>query len=182
MSVEYFRPSPLFIGDGEYPDYAHRLDVYTPAEGAIVIVRRRGGDEYVAAGVSQIAPGETIPYARFVYLPEGLGEQSLRAVIIYATDAGLPEVRDWLSPYSDGDVPPPLYVIGNSAYKIGTTEGAERVVVMTTGGRLVGSVVPDELGGAWSMAVPEGVYIVLYYKEGCQPIAHGPYNIQSPDV
>jgi hypothetical protein len=169
MSIDFFQPSPLFVGDGEYPDYAHRLDVYTPAEGAIVIVRRRGDDEYVAAGVSQIHTGDTLPSARFTYLPD-TGAESLRAAVIYPSRDMPAECRDWLSPYQTTSG---QFEVSGVAYSEEPLP-ADFVRLLGADFETIASAIPDGTG-AWSAMIEEGTVYVVAFHDGCNPKGAGSY-------
>ena len=80
-------------------------------------------------------------------------------------------------------VPPPMTPVSARAW-LPTHGGvaATRVVVLrVSDGQVQTSATPDAQG-YWTVNLPDGEYMFLYYKDTCgPPIAHGPYNIVVPE-
>ncbi len=72
----------------------------------------------------------------------------------------------------------PLTAIGNNLTIAGNGAGDSVAIIDATTKTLV-KVVDPATNGDWTASIPAGDYYVLYFGDGCQPIAHGPYTVSA---
>lgn len=70
----------------------------------------------------------------------------------------------------------PSVTIGNNLTISGSGAGDYVAILDAVSKELVTLVEPD-IDGDWSASVPMGDYYAVYFGDGCQPIAHGPYTL-----
>lgn len=76
------------------------------------------------------------------------------------------------------DYGPSLVTVGNNLTVSGAGAGDAVAILDATTKTLV-KVVDPATNGDWTASIPPGDYYVLYFGDGCQPIAHGPYTVSA---
>lgn len=181
--------TPLLPGNGNGVTFGP--DTTLPARR--VITYDHDGNP-ISANAKLIWPDHWRVVAQAVTGPDGEGVlRSFRGGEMLAALLDLREdVREFnIKPVTLGDEtdPPvelylgyagPLVTISGQVKTTSGVEADEVVIRAWSSRKLVARVYPGA-NGEWSAEVPPGRYDVTYIKAGCEPINHGPYDVELPD-